>query len=67
MVFPGNGRFHSRLVDLYIGDQRMIRMIQNDSFLRLPQQRVAIIVLSSVAWPVTSELAHELAAIFMPH
>ncbi|WCF06550.1 hypothetical protein NDS46_19615 [Paenibacillus thiaminolyticus] len=37
------------------------------SFLRLPQPRVAVIVLSNVAWPVTSELAHELAAMFMPH
>lgn len=35
---PEMDGFHSRLVDLYIGDQRMIGMIQNDSFLRLPQQ-----------------------------
>lgn len=35
--------------------------------MRLPQQQAAVIVLSNVAWSVTSELAHELAAMLMPH
>lgn len=37
------------------------------SFMRLPQQQAAVIVLSNVAWSVTSELAHELAAMLMPN
>ncbi|EHQ64094.1 beta-lactamase [Paenibacillus dendritiformis C454] len=37
------------------------------SFMCLPQQQAAVIVLSNVAWSVTSELAHELATMLMPH